>query len=408
MLKKSGQKFIFLLVALAVTFSFAYPGTSFALTSAQLKAQQDAARAAAAAAAAAKAVAQQNAAIAQTQIDALNVQMSQTQSAIEKTQSQIATTERSISDLSAQIEQEVANLAQEKARRDAILASWYMEGESGLLESVLGSSTISDVVDQQQQYDAIKEQIQTSMDKINAITAELNNQKQTQQDQLSNLQTLQSDQSSRQQSLQYSQAAKSRYLNNTVSAIADYQAQQQAYEAKIAQLQAQINALSSTRSWGTDIVSSSGGLGVPYYTQTGDNTHLGNTSYTVALYGCLITSMAMVSTYFGHYTTPDEIAADAGNFNSEGYLLGTPPEVGVSISSSRGINWETVNSQLDMGRPVIVSIYLPSVGAINSDGSSHFIVIKGRSGSSYYMNDPISGQRGYALSQVRSMKLVTP
>jgi hypothetical protein len=119
----------------------------------------------------------------------------------------------------------------------------------------------------------------------------------------------------------------------------------------------------------------------------------------------------MVSSYYGGRVSPTDIAQIASNFDSEGYLLNStnpPPVYNISVRPSQSVNWSTVNSELDSGRPVIVSIYLPSVGVVNRDGSSHFIVIKGHSGDRYYMHDPIAGQRGYDINQVRSMKLVSP
>jgi hypothetical protein len=120
----------------------------------------------------------------------------------------------------------------------------------------------------------------------------------------------------------------------------------------------------------------------------------------------------MVATFYGQQVTPTAIALVPGNFDNYGYLQpSTPyPVSDVVVGSSQSINWSTVNSELDAvpSRPVIVSIYLPSVGAINADGSSHFIVIKGHNGNQYYMHDPIAGQRGYDTGQVRSMKIIRP
>ena len=115
----------------------------------------------------------------------------------------------------------------------------------------------------------------------------------------------------------------------------------------------------------------------------------------------------MVSTYYGSRTTPDYIARN-GSFSGEGYYYwGTPANLGVSLHPSGSVNWNTVQEQLSENHPVIVSIYLPSVGAVNSDGSSHFIVIKGQSNGKYLMQDPIGHGRSYNLNQVRSMILTS-
>ena len=134
-----------------------------------------------------------------------------------------------------------------------------------------------------------------------------------------------------------------------------------------------MRTLTAITNWGGQIVSSDDNAW--YYSQTGDYTRLGSSWYTVNEVGCLITSMAMVSTFYGNHITPDWVAQNAYFTND--------------------------------GRPVIVSVYLPSVGAVNSDGSSHFIVIKNFSDGRYLMHDPIGPGRGYSLGQVRSMILTS-
>ncbi len=48
-----------------------------------------------------------------------------------------------------------------------------------------------------------------------------------------------------------------------------------------------------------------------------------------------------------------------------------------------GGNWADINSKLDAGTPVIVYIDRGSI--------SHYVVLWGRSGTSYRMHDPING-----------------
>jgi hypothetical protein len=115
----------------------------------------------------------------------------------------------------------------------------------------------------------------------------------------------------------------------------------------------------------------------------------------------------MVSTYYGHTVTPPQIATYPGNFDSQGYLLRQPPPpTSFSSMSTSAVNWATVNNELDAGRPVIISIYIAAVGKINSDGSSHFVVLHGRSGGKYFMHDPLGAGRSYAAKDVRSMKII--
>jgi hypothetical protein len=272
---------------------------------------------------------------------------------------------------------------------------------------VIGSNNISDAIDKQQQFDSIKQQINGSMDKINAITADLTKQKGDQEGMLTQLSDLKSSQVAQSNSLQQSKTYKNRLMNNDFSALTDLNATEAAANAQVAKIQKQIDALTSTKSWGTQIVSSGGGLAVPTFYQTGDSTPLGSSPYTVGQYGCLVTSFAMVASFYGNYTTPDDIASNDAIFSRDGSLqVSTPPGIGIYTIQNSSVNWGTVDDELANNHPVIISIYLPSVGALNSDGSSHFIVIKGKSGSQYLMNDPIGSGRGYDISQVRSMRII--
>lgn len=204
-----------------------------------------------------------------------------------------------------------------------------------------------------------------------------------------------------------SKRSRQSYLFNIAQSNASYYAgMSEEIQKKIAVIERQINTLIARQSWGSDIISANQGSW--YYRQLDyPNTFLGNSPYTVAQYGCLITSIAMVSTYYGRTVTPPQIAGYPGNFDNQGYLLRQPPlPTSFSSMTTSSVNWATVNNELDAGRPVIISIYIAAVGQINADGSSHFVVLHGRSNGKYFMHDPLGAGRSYAARDVRSMKLI--
>lgn len=351
---------------------------------------------------------QQQASYISQQIGVLNTKIAAAQQQINQTNSQIQTTQGKIDSLNAQIAAEEKKINDEKKNLSELISNWYMSSSNyGLLSSVLSSNTLSDVVSENQYYESVKQQITSAIQKIKELKAQLAQQKADQDTQLTNLNQLKSSQVAQKKSLDNDQYTQYRLLNDTQAMVNELQQAQQSAEAKVAQIQAQIDALSRTSAWGDQIVSSNDSSW--YYTQTGNQTHLGYSPYTVSQYGCLITSIAMVATRYGNTVTPSDIASNPALFGDDGSFRISPfSGYGVLVSSSRTIDWSVVNQQIDQGHPVIVSIYLPSVGAINADGSSHFIVIKGHNGDKYLMHDPVSGQRGYNRDQVRSMKLVYP
>lgn len=351
---------------------------------------------------------QQEAANLKKQIDQVTNQIDETEHAISSTQKQIFGRESSINSLVSRIDQEQKNLEAEKEKLGTVVASWYMEGESdGFLSTLLSSNTFSQVIDEQQYYDSIRQQIEVTIENIEKLKQELALKKKEEEKELSILAGLKSDQESQQVALESRKVLKNSLLNNTQSTITSLKNQEQVAQERIVEIDAKIKALVATRIWGSGIVSSNDSSW--YYSQIGNSTKLGASPYTVNQYGCLITSMAMVATFYGHRISPSDIASNRGIFDDDGYLqVNTPPGIGIDIEPSQSVNWAIVNDELANNHPVIVSIYLPSVGKVNRDGSSHFVVIKGVSGGKYLMHDPISDGRGYDVSQVRSMKIVRP
>lgn len=113
-------------------------------------------------------------------------------------------------------------------------------------------------------------------------------------------------------------------------------------------------------------------------------TALNNTQYSIASDGCLMTSMAMVYTHFGHKSvTPLTINSNPNNFASYEPAWLSKSIVADGVPSTRV--GASIDSELGSGRPVIVGI--------SYDGGplpDHFVVLISGSGGSYQMNDPFT------------------
>lgn len=106
---------------------------------------------------------------------------------------------------------------------------------------------------------------------------------------------------------------------------------------------------------------------------------LNNTQYTLASDGCLVTSMAMVLTHYGHRgVTPITINSNSNNFASyyPAYLKYTISADGATAQRIGA----AIDSTLSNGDPV--------VAGINAYGGTHFVVLVSGSGGNYVMNDP--------------------
>lgn len=129
-----------------------------------------------------------------------------------------------------------------------------------------------------------------------------------------------------------------------------------------------------------------------YYNQRDSqwgNIALNHSQYSIASDGCLMTSMAMVYTHFGHRSvTPMTINSNPDNFASyyPAYLKYTITADGAS--SNRVGSY--IDSNLQNGTPVIVGIRY-------SSGDTHFVVLTGGSNGNYLMNDPFT-PNGHQIS----------
>lgn len=168
----------------------------------------------------------------QTQITSVQQDIDQIQESLTKTESDINSTQGSISSLEAEIKTEEDNLAVENEKQGKLVASWYMEGEDGLLEAVISSESLSDMMDQQQYYDSIRQQIELKVERIDQLRAELQGKKDEESIKLRNLSDLKSSQSTQKDSLENKQWAKRRLLTDTNNMIAQLKEEERQAEAK--------------------------------------------------------------------------------------------------------------------------------------------------------------------------------
>lgn len=199
-------------------------------------------------------------------------------------------------------------------------------------------------------------------------------------------------------------------LNQEKSAKQDLLTQTQGseanYQSLLAQAKAQLSGFSRfvTSQGGASILSgqtSCDDWGCYYNqrdSQWGNILINGQSGYSMAGYGCLITSIAMLASHMGH---KDVLPGDIATSGDSNFAVGTAmlkysiSVKGVNISRS-GVS--PLDSALSSG-PVIVGIY--------AYGGTHFVVLKSGSSGNYVMNDPyiagghnISFTDHYSLSSI--------
>jgi hypothetical protein len=135
---------------------------------------------------------------------------------------------------------------------------------------------------------------------------------------------------------------------------------------------------------------------------------LNGTAYSIASDGCLMTSMAMVYTHYGHKdVNPLSINAVSGNF------AGIPAALLKKSIVANGVSADRVSASIDStlasGNPVIVGISYDS-----GPYPDHFLVLISGSNGDYQMNDPytpnghnIAFTSKYSVSSIREIDKVS-
>ena len=333
----------------------------------------------------------------------LGSKLQTTQAQIKDTQGKISDTSTQIDQVSGYIDSEQQQLTQLQAQLESEIVQLYTESQTPQLAILLSGSSFSEVTNDMDYLKQLQDNIQKRVNDTRALQADLQQQKDNLQKQKDSLSNLHENLTGHQKDLSYQTNQTNYLLSATKAQIQSYAADQAVIKQQIAETQRKLQNLVAQAHWGNDIVSAPAESWS--YNQLNYYDTLGYSPYTVHDYGCLITSLAMVATKKGYHITPAQIANHPSWFTRGGYANtnAVASGVGLSIQEKAGVNWATVDDELKAGRPVIVSIYLPQVGAINSDGSSHFIVIQGKVGNSYQMQDPLGQNRSYGLNYVRSM-----
>ncbi len=145
-----------------------------------------------------------------------------------------------------------------------------------------------------------------------------------------------------------------------------------------------------------------------YYNQRDSqwgNMGLGGSNYSVAEYGCLVNSVAMMATHAGKNVKPSDIASNTPAFvPGYGYLLHSFSVNGINVTIT-SVSKDKLDDELKAGRPVIAGLF---------SGPDHFIVIVKKDGDKYIMNDPFleNGSNRpltdkYSVSDINSLRLVS-
>lgn len=334
----------------------------------------------------------------QGQANTLSNQIAQFDAQIKLTALKITQTEEKITLLGGRIDQlEVSLDSLTKAFTSRAVETYKMSRSGNELIFLLTSSNLNEVVSRFHYLQIIQEADGSLLQRLQTAQTDYQGQKKDQED-------LQAELAKQKANLNSQKVAKASLLAATKNDEAKYQ-------SLLSQARAQLSAFRSyvTRQGGASILSNQtkcDGWGC-YYNQRDSlwgNIGLGGSSYSVAEYGCLITSVSMVASHYGKNIKPNDIAVNGSAFvPGTGYLYHTFSAGGVNVTLS-AVSKDNLDSQLSGGNPVIAGLY---------GGPDHFIVILRKEGDSYIMHDPFleNGSNRkltdkYSVSDITTLRLV--
>ncbi|MEK9155753.1 MAG: peptidoglycan DD-metalloendopeptidase family protein [Patescibacteria group bacterium] len=178
---------------------------------------------------------EQDAAEVKGQINRVNSQIRETENALDRTESEIGQTEQEIAGLLDRIKQEETNLKNENEKLGQVVSSWYMESDDGLLEAVVGSESISDMITRREYYDSVRQQIEVKMDQIEEIKRQFGENKSEKDRQRVALGDLRASQANQKGTLEEQRWVKHRLLTDTQKIIVELREE----EKQAAQLEQQ-------------------------------------------------------------------------------------------------------------------------------------------------------------------------
>jgi len=133
--------------------------------------------------------------------------------------------------------------------------------------------------------------------------------------------------------------------------------------------------------------------------QWGSRT-LGKSS-SLSAAGCAMTSMAMaVSKIKGEVINPgemDQYLDKNGGYVGNGLVWGKAAQIGGLTASKSAFNFETINKQIDAGRPVVIGVDYKAGSNGGANGTDHWMTVTGRGQENgkpvYFVNDPATGKQ---------------
>jgi peptidoglycan hydrolase CwlO-like protein len=320
------------------------------------------------------------------QLAIFDAQAAVIQAQINASQAQINTLSGQITTLNTQITESEAKLAEQKKLLNEYIKTMYINGQTSQLELMLTSNNFSDFVDKSQYLDSMQQKVSGAITSIKELKASLDTKKKALDVDKGKAEALKAAQVADMQAINVQANEKQSLISQTKGQEANYGAVLSTKAARIQQIDDALNAASGQGAMGGTF------YGVPYYSQTDPSWASYNINHIAGspmrTYGCAITSLSMLFASYGYYKSPGQIAYDSHFFSGD-YMAwyNIPAATDYRFSNvSVGLDMAKADQWASSGKPFLVAIN--DAFGVNLD---HYVIIIGKRGGSWVMNDPIRG-----------------
>jgi len=177
------------------------------------------------------------------EIAVLEASIAQIEAAIAATNYNIDQTQQQIDATQKEIDRKEAELTVQKENLYETMRVMYESPQDSTIEIIIGSNSLSEIVDRAQYVEALEYRIETTISIIKKLKSELESKRNELEQKKQTLSELRSQQQAQKRGLDAQKAEKDKMLSQAVDARKAYEERAAAARASLAQLNAQINAL---------------------------------------------------------------------------------------------------------------------------------------------------------------------
>lgn len=346
----------------------------------------------------------------QKQMELLDKEQEKNKTELQDTSLKTENLSSQIQELEREIEDKRNDLKYRKSMLAGLIRSYYENYQQGLLNIVLINQDFSDILDHSDYVEQSSVKLSEILQEIVKTKEALEKEQNELESKRKDIEDLKDKLETKKKTLEANEIQKQVLLTQT-------KGEEERYQKLLTRVEEQKRELFNFSEAGNlaEVIASVNNYTKPkseywaseswYYSQRdprwGEN-FIGNSKSNLKDWGCAVTSVAMVSTFYGNRISPNILAKqpiyafDLIKWNLGGWS-GSGMTVDPAYGSSHGnINWSVVDKMIANKIPVVVNIR-----KTNGKGG-HYVVVHNKDKTDYIVHDPYFGSNIY-LNTTRAL-----